>query len=50
MILAEILDKIKAEIEEYKQKMWNYLMGNTGMVACDKCSEIIDKYKDKVIK
>lgn len=50
MILAEILDKIKVEIEECKQKMWKYPMGNTGMVACDKCSKIIDKYKDKVIK
>lgn len=43
-----ILDKISAEIEEYNNNTWRpegSSLGNAGWWACNKCIEIIDKYK-----
>lgn len=46
----QILDKIRDEIGEYSNNTWRPTgssLGNAGWWACNKCIEIIDKYKEE---
>ena len=48
MLPISILDKIRAEIEEYRNS-WRPTgnsIDNAGWYACNKCIEIIDKYRE----
>lgn len=46
---VKMLDKIRAEIEEYSNNTWRPTgnsLDNAGWWACNKCIEIIDKYRE----